>query len=58
MRTGNALQSLRTTARSEEEIERLQALLYETTREREEYNGKHQAACIKIDRLRAQLTFP
>ena len=35
--------------------EELVSLLVQTTREREDWNGKHQAACIEIERLRAAL---
>jgi len=38
----------------EAEIERLRRDLDYTTTERETYNGYHQAACLEIERLRAE----
>lgn len=37
------------------EVAAADALLAETVREREEYNGKHQAACLEIDRLKQRV---
>ena len=46
---------MKTADGSVSEGEHLRTLLAEAVRERENYNGKHQAACLEIERLRELL---
>lgn len=41
--------------RAREQVAQLRKTLDATVREREDYNGKHQGACLEIERLRLEV---